>query len=764
MEVVVERVLPDCRDHVIWLSRSATFQGKRFKSGSCANVQQQVSPLTRTAAKIRVGSLSQAADVTLRLGPEQDGLSCALTASVARSLNCKEGDTVIVNDVFLATAVPRAKTVHMALVPIKLGVAQGKGSGRTWDVRHTASSGAVLRQAALGNYVTVGQQLGTLLVAESAYSVLRVEGYGKQESCDVDVGMVDQNTVFVVKPPTFTIEELRSGLRPRETWVEEIVKEVPGTEKVSRRLIDNFYGYVDSLTAVGYRNLKHKRTSGVIIHGKPGVGKTLLSKMLAERSGLPYKYINCADLFQFSEGDAEVYFHDLFDNNPGVLVVLILDDIDAIGSKAGKSESRMAAKILPIFMSILDARNNPPQQQPPDSTANSDVTSTPSAGGVFVICLTNRLHTINPSLLRSGRLNNALELDVINARQRFSILQKLCEALPLSPTNKTEILEAISDVTHGFVGADLQSLCHTTVFVWQQRNPSTDTLALEDFLRALELVKPASFQELSSRVPKRAFTDLYGMGEVIKRIQNSILQPFTHLESYAAMGINPPKGVLLHGPPGVGKSVLSYALVHEAGFNCVHVDGPKIRSKVIGESEANIARIFAQARANAPCILLIDQIDMLVPRRGMDSTSENTGERIVTCFLVEMDGVLSKSSAGGYNDTIFIVAVTNRPEIVDPAILRPGRLDEHIHVGPPGLEARREVYSGFLATMPNTLTEEDVDELSRISEGYTGGDIESICREAALRRLRIDLDSQQISKQDVLDAMGSVRKSVVVGK
>ncbi|KAJ3299961.1 hypothetical protein HK104_005658 [Borealophlyctis nickersoniae] len=331
--------------------------------------------------------------------------------------------------------------------------------------------------------------------------------------------------------------------------------------------------------------------------------------------------------------------------------------------------------------------------------------------------------------------------------------------LPIEPENKEVILAEVAKITHGFVGSDLRGLCHYVVNEMHRQSTPTE-LAVDDFRAALKYVKPASLSELISKIPERHLNELFGMQDVIERLRSTVIEPFTHFDRYLTFGIDPPRGVLIHGPPGVGKTVLGCALVQETGFNCVYVDGPKIRSKVVGESEANIAKIFAQARDSAPCVLLIDQIDMLVPSRGMDTSSENTGERIVTCFLTEMDGVLSSGRGAALHGRIFIVAVTNRPHVVDAAILRPGRLDEHIFIPPPKVESRLAILRGYLKSMPNDLTEPDLKHLAEQMAGYSGADIENVCREAALIALRKNLSAETIHLADVMSAMNAIRPSL----
>ncbi|TPX72857.1 hypothetical protein SpCBS45565_g00049 [Spizellomyces sp. 'palustris'] len=607
---------------------------------------------------------------------------------------------------------------------------------------HRRLSGTEIRQALLGEYAAVGQRL-TLLKNGYPFSVqvASILPFGDGQLLESRVARLNEETDYVFEESSFCESRARARLKSCDIWAPAVCAQIAGLDATVNLLIERFHCFVNNTcNPANLQNLAPTLTSGVLLSGRSGTGKTRLARAFA------------------GEGDAELYLHSTInvpDEGPHIVV---LDDLDAIASTGPKQAVHgTARRIYAVLTSLLD----PSLSSTPLCAALNE---TPKGG------VTNRLHSLDPGLLRSGRLDQILEMDIVDARQRYLILRYLCKELPMDPNASDDMLRSVSEATHGFVGADLESLCHTAFMHWQ-RNPALISrqkaetqprITLDHFLLALKTVKPANLLELTAQVPKRHFTDLFGLEDVIKHVQTSVLRPFKDLARYAALGINPPRGVLLHGPAGVGKSVLSYALVQEAGFNCIYVDGPKIRSKVVGESEQNITKIFAQARSSAPSILLIDQIDMLVPRRGMDMSSENTGERIVTCFLTvssEMDGVLSKS-AGADNRTVFIIAVTNRPDVIDAAILRPGRLDEHIYIPPPDAEARCKIFQGFLSRIPNNLETGDLYLLAQRSDGYTGADIENVCREAALSRLRIDLMSETIGRDDLLTAMESVRRNM----
>ncbi|KND01571.1 uncharacterized protein SPPG_03371 [Spizellomyces punctatus DAOM BR117] len=761
MELTVVDIADECLENVLWLPRSCTFNGVRVKSGHILCLRVKASEERQhVAAKVRL--FSPGSDIS-RENLKHISLAsstaaactvshcdCVLSSSLSRALRTSKGEVLVVSHHLTSASVPRAKLVRLTMAWRTHSVGQYKRS----VLDHRRLSGTEIGQALLGEYATVGQSL-TLLKNGHQISVIvaSIVPFGDGQLLESRVAKLNEETDYVFEESSFCVSRARARLKSCDIWAPAVCGQIAGVDATVNLLIERFHCFVNNIcNPTNLHNLAPALTAGVLLSGRSGTGKTRLARAFAENSGVSWNIVNCADFLKFSEGDAELYLHSMINVPVEGPHIVVLDDLDAIASTGPKQAAQgMARRIYAVLTSLLD----PSLSSAHLCTALND---TPK-GGVFIIGVTNRLHNLDPGLLRSGRLDQVLEMDIVDARQRYSILRYLCKELPMDPNASDDMLRSVSEATHGFVGADLESLCHTAFMHWQRNTETQKHITLDHFLLALKTVKPANLLELTAQVPKRHFSDLFGLEDVIKHVQTSVLRPFKHLDRYAALGINPPRGVLLHGPAGVGKSVLSYALVQEAGFNCIYVDGPKIRSKVVGESEQNITKIFAQARSSAPSILLIDQIDMLVPRRGMDMSSENTGERIVTCFLTEMDGVLSKS-AGADNRTVFIIAVTNRPDVIDAAILRPGRLDEHIYIPPPNAEARHKIFQGFLSRIPNNLETTDLCHLAQLSDGYTGADIENVCREAALSRLRIDLTSEMIGREDLLAAMESVRRNM----
>ncbi|KAI8599465.1 P-loop containing nucleoside triphosphate hydrolase protein [Dissophora ornata] len=466
---------------------------------------------------------------------------------------------------------------------------------------------------------------------------------------------------------------------------------------------------------------------GILIYGRPGTGKSRLASSIAEYSGLPYTTFNCPDVFQTDAGASENYLRDAFKSllSRGKASILILDEVDMIASNrtSRKGQRRVEAKLFATLLRLVDVIN-----------------LNPGGNKIFIIALTNRLHAVDPSLLRSRRLDKVFDLHLKGADQRLRVLEIVSKDLPMDPEQRPEILRRVARATHGFVPTDLQSLCTESALLLISRMATGVTDAMVDFSyfeRAMKTVRPSGMGEFLSKIPAVTFKDLFGIEDAIADLRASIIAPFQSPSRYIEMGIAPPRGLLIHGPPGVGKTMLCCALAEELGINFMLVESSQIRSKVVGESEQNIARMFAQAKASAPCILFIDQIDVLAPSRGSTHTSENSGDRIVT-------GLLTGSSGKTAEVDVLVLAATNRLEVIDSAILRPGRLDQIVHIPIPDQKAT--ILSGYTSKMPLKISPEEMLQLAASTEGYSGADLENLCREAALICLREDISNTEVPK------------------
>ncbi|KAF9205368.1 hypothetical protein BGZ49_004131 [Haplosporangium sp. Z 27] len=596
------------------------------------------------------------------------------------------------------------------------------------------------------------------------FKIVRISTVGSDQP---NVAIMSDSTIVKYASPLEALPDslnkdqqpIRGSLISKEEWLSAVNRVIGGYDDILGEIIDYMYGYIEEAvhgTKKGERtesplssNLKscfQAPFKGILISGKPGTGKSVLASSLAEYSGLPYSIINCPDVFQTGN---ENYLRDAFSSllSRGKASILILDEVDMIAS--GRASRRgVEAKLFATLLNLVDSIN-----------------MHPTGSRVFVIALTNRLHAIDTSLVRSGRLDKVFDLHLKGVDQRLRVLEIVSKYLPIDPEKRPEILYKVAKATHGFVPTDLQALCTECALLLISKmsaGAADKTIDYSYFAQALKSIRPSGMGEFLSKIPSVTFNDLFGIQDAIADLKVSIIEPFHNPGKYIEMGIAPPRGLLVHGPPGVGKTMLCCALAEELGINFMLVESSQIRSKVVGESEQNIARMFAQAKSNAPCILFIDQIDVLAPSRGSTHTTENSGDRIVTGLLTEMDGFFSGGSGKGAQVDVLVLAATNRPEVIDSAILRPGRLDQIVHIPVPDDKARRSILEGYTSKMPLKISTEEMQQLAQSTEGYSGADLENLCREAALICLREDIKNTEISLSH-LEAAKSVSKPSLLG-
>ncbi|KAF8970039.1 hypothetical protein BGZ46_010574, partial [Entomortierella lignicola] len=626
------------------------------------------------------------------------------------------------------------------------------------------------------------------------FKIVRISTVGSDQP---NVAIMSDSTIVKYASPLEALPDslnkdqqpIRGSLISKEEWLSAVNRVIGGYDDILGEIIDYMYGYVEEAvhdTKKGERteltlssNLKscfQAPFKGILISGKPGTGKSVLASSLAKYSGLPYSIINCPDVFQTGKRDflfvvkflgfvnfigfrliinfidagaSENYLRDAFSSllSRGKASILILDEVDMIAS--GRASRRgVEAKLFATLLNLVDSIN-----------------MHPTGSRVFVIALTNRLYAIDTSLVRSGRLDKVFDLHLKGVDQRLRVLEIVSKYLPIDPEKRPEILYKVAKATHGFVPTDLQALCTECALLLISKmsaGAADKTIDYSYFAQALKSIRPSGMGEFLSKIPSVTFNDLFGIQDAIADLKVSIIEPFHNPGKYIEMGIAPPRGLLVHGPPGVGKTMLCCALAEELGINFMLVESSQIRSKVVGESEQNIARMFAQAKSNAPCILFIDQIDVLAPSRGSTHTTENSGDRIVTGLLTEMDGFFSGGSRKGAQVDVLVLAATNRPEVIDSAILRPGRLDQIVHIPVPDEKARRSILEGYTSKMPLKISTEEMQQLSQSTEGYSGADLENLCREAALICLREDIKNTEISLSH-LEAAKSVSKPSLLG-
>ncbi|MFW9973939.1 MAG: CDC48 family AAA ATPase [Candidatus Thorarchaeota archaeon] len=492
---------------------------------------------------------------------------------------------------------------------------------------------------------------------------------------------------------------------------------------------------------------------GLILHGPPGTGKTLLAKAVAGESEANFVHINGPEIMSKFYGESEQKLRKIFEeaeeNAPSIIFI---DELDAIAPKRedvqGEVERRVVAQLL-ATMDGLKAR-----------------------GQVVVIGATNRVNALDPALRRPGRFDRELEIGVPDETGRMEVLLIHSRGMPLTTEGDGAVdLQNLAKITHGFVGADLQALCRESAMKALRRYlPQIDLEADEipqdvleklevhngDFLEALKEIQPTAVREVFIEIPDVKWEDIGGLDKAKQELKEVVEWPLKRPESFRRLGITPPKGVLVFGPPGCGKTLLARAVATESEANFISVKGPELISKWVGESEKAIREIFRKARTAAPAIIFFDEIDALAPTRGAGGGDPGAvhNQRVISQLLTEMDGLESMKD-------IVVIAATNRPELIDKALLRTGRFDRFVYVDAPDAGSRKAIFEIYIKNMPlEPEFKKHFTKLVEMTENYVGGDIEAICREAGMRALRENMETEVVSWKNFEDAIESVHSSV----
>lgn len=489
---------------------------------------------------------------------------------------------------------------------------------------------------------------------------------------------------------------------------------------------------------------------GVLLHGPPGTGKTLLAKAVASETNSNFHVINGPEIMSKFYGQSEANLRKIFEeaekNAPSIIFI---DEIDAIASKREETHGDVEKRVVAQLLSIMDGLK--------------------TRGKVVVIAATNIPNALDPALRRPGRFDREIEIGVPNVTGRLNILKIHTRNMPL---DKTVNLQELAGITHGFVGADLSSLAKEAAMVRlrkafphlqsikkdEEATISKEDLekliiSREDFFDALKVVRPSALREVLLEKPDVTWNDIGGLSDAKQEIKEAVEWPLKHPDSFKKLGIRPPRGILLYGPPGTGKTLMARAVAKESEANFISVKGPELLVKWVGESEKAVREIFKKARQASPCIIFFDEIDSLAPARGAvsESGASQVHDSVVNQLLTEMDGLEQM------NDVV-VIAATNRPDRLDTALLRPGRVDRIILLGPPDVKGREEIFKVHTKNMP--LKGVDIKDIALRAEGYVGADIESVCREAAMLALREDIEATEVTGKNFEGALKKVRPSV----
>ena len=495
---------------------------------------------------------------------------------------------------------------------------------------------------------------------------------------------------------------------------------------------------------------------GVLLHGPPGCGKTLLARAVANESEANFYSINGPEIMSKFYGESEARLREIFQqaqqNSPSIIFV---DELDAIAPKREEVTGEVERRVVAQLLALMDGLSG--------------------RGNVIVIGATNRPSALDPALRRPGRFDREIEIGVPDKQGRYEVLQIHTRGMPLHGGEKPEeeksgedvALRKLAEMTHGYTGADLAALGRETAMkalrrylpqinLEEERIPPAVLdkmeVTMDDFFNAYKEVTPTAMREVYIEVASVHWDDVGGLDDVKQHLKEAVEWPLKTPEIFSKLGIKPPKGILLYGPPGCGKTMLARAVATESEANFISIKGPEVFSKWVGESEKAIREVFRKARMAAPAVIFLDEMDSLTPRRGMGMSDSGVSERVISQLLTEMDGIVTLQD-------IVVIAATNRPDMVDSAVLRPGRFDRLIYVPEPDEKSRLQIFKIYTKEMPLTK-DVDLNQLASVSKYYSGADIESLCREAAMHTLRKDVNAREVTMKDFQDAMKEVGPSV----
>jgi len=483
---------------------------------------------------------------------------------------------------------------------------------------------------------------------------------------------------------------------------------------------------------------------GVLLHGPPGTGKTLLAKAVANETNSHFILINGPEIMSKFYGQSEQNLRKKFEEaEKSAPSIIFIDEIDAIASKREEVHGEVERRVVAQLLALMDGLK--------------------SRGKVVVIAASNVPNLLDPALRRPGRFDREIEIGVPSKEGRLDILKIHTRNMPFS---KNVNLKEIAGVTHGFVGADLSALCKEAAMIVLRRvlpdfklneeepipKEMLEKLMItkKDFAEALKVVRPSAMREVLVEVPNVRWLDVGGLEDVKQQLKEAVEWPMKNPEAFKRLGVRPPRGILLYGPPGTGKTMLAKAVATESEANFILVKGPELLSKWFGESEKAVREVFKKARQTSPTVIFFDEIDSLAPRRTGGEDNHAT-ERVVNQLLTEMDGLEDLYD-------IVIIGATNRPDMLDTALLRPGRFDRLILTPVPDEKARLEIFKVHTASMP--LKDVDLEKLAKLAVGYVGADIQAVCREAAILALRSDMSAKSVTESNFLDAMKKTKASV----
>ena len=543
---------------------------------------------------------------------------------------------------------------------------------------------------------------------------------------------VTKETEVIVKPEPVSESMIKIG----EVHYEDIGGLKGEIEKI-REMVELPIRYPELFERLGIEPPR-----GVLLYGSPGTGKTLLAKAVANESDAHFIYISGPELVSKFVGESEERLREMFkEAQEKAPTIIFMDEIDAIAPKREEATNEVERRMVSQLLTLMDGMGN--------------------RGNVIVIGATNRPNAIDPALRRPGRFDREIEIDVPNRDSRKEILQIHTRNMPIAKGVK---LDELANMTHGYTGADIAALVreaamaelrHVIPKIINKKFVPNEVLVglnvtMDDFKEALSLIQPSALREVFVERPNIHWSDVGGLEDVKMQLREAVELPIKNPQAFEKVGIRPVKGIMLVGAPGTGKTMLAKAVATERESNFISVKGPEILNKFVGESEKAVRELFRKAKMASPCIIFIDEIDSIAPARSPDTTDSMVTERVVDTLLTEMDGLVG-------NKSVFVLAATNRPDVIDPALMRPGRFDKIIEIPMPDEITRLEILKVHTKRMPLTK-EVSLEELAKDTEEYTGAEIENLVREAGMNAIRNGREI--VNKQDFKKAFEEVRPAI----
>lgn len=550
--------------------------------------------------------------------------------------------------------------------------------------------------------------------------------------------LVTENTVFKLGAMTKAVD----SSFPRITYDElgGLKKEV---QKI-REMVELPMRHPELFDKIGVEAPK-----GVLLYGPPGTGKTLLAKAVAGETNAHFISLSGPEIMGKHYGESEERIREIFtqaeENAPSIIFI---DEIDSIAPKRDEVSGELEKRIVSQLLTLMDGMK--------------------SRGKVVVIAATNRPDSIDPALRRPGRFDREIEIGIPDDEGRFDILSIHTRGMPID--EKVD-LKQISKTTHGFVGADLEVLAKEAAMKslrrilpeidYDEEKISSEILekiqiTSDDFREALKEVSPSALREVQVQVPNVSWDDVGGLDELKEELKEAVEWPIKYKDAYDYVDVEAPKGILLHGPPGTGKTLIAKALATMTESNFISIKGPELLSKWVGESEKGVREIFRKARQAAPCIIFLDEVDALVPRRGSGGSDSHVTENVVSQILTEIDGLEELNN-------VLIIGATNRLDIVDEALLRPGRFDRIIKVPNPDEKGRQHIFEIHTKKKPLD-SDVKISEIVKITDDFSGAEIAAVANRAAITALKRYVSGKsknvkeiKITQQDLIDAVDKVR-------